>query len=101
MNRQTKYSSYRELSLLLETSKDVFEIQILSKILADYHKYHVHDFKSFEVLLEKDKEIKCPKCHSINIVKNGKIRMEHKDLYVRIVERILILQLIYFSSLRK
>lgn len=74
MNRQTRCSSYKDLSLLLEKSKDIFEVQILTKILDDYKKYHVHDFKSFESLLKKDKKIECPKCHSSDISKNGKDR---------------------------
>ena len=74
MNRQTRCSSYRKLSLFLEKSKDVFEVQILTRILDDYKKYHTHDFKSFESLLEKGKKIKCPKCHSSDISKNGKDR---------------------------
>lgn len=74
MNRQTRCSSYKDLSLLLEKSKDIFEVQILTRILDDYKKYHVHDFKSFESLLKKDKKIECPKCHSSDISKNGKDR---------------------------
>lgn len=60
------------MSLLLEKIKDVFEVQILSRILDDYKKYHLHDFKAFESLLEKDKQIECPRCHCSDISKNGK-----------------------------
>ena len=74
MNRQTRCSSYKDLSLLLEKSKDIFEVQILTRILDDYKKYYTHDFKSFESLLGKDKKIECPKCHSSDISKNGKDR---------------------------
>lgn len=70
MDRQTKYSSYKDLLLLSEKSKDVFEVQILTRILDDYKKYHSHDFKAFESLLEKDKQIECPRCHCSDISKN-------------------------------
>ena len=63
MNRQTRCSSYKDLSLLLEKSKDIFEVQILTRILDDYKKYHVHDFKSFESLLKKDKHYDNRKHH--------------------------------------
>jgi transposase-like protein len=72
MKRQTKNSSYRDLSSYLKNSEDIFQMQILSRILDEYDNYHVHDFLSFEQLIINEKDLKCPRCNSIDIVKNGK-----------------------------
>lgn len=58
----------------LKLSEDDFEIQILSRILSDYQKYHEHNFASFEALLFKDRALECPACQSTKISKNGKDR---------------------------
>lgn len=72
MKRQTRNSSYKKLSLHLEESEDVFEVQILSRILNDYKNYHVNDFESYLELIGKERKLECPVCHSTNILKNGK-----------------------------
>lgn len=87
--------------MLLQNSKDVFEVQILSRILDDYHKYHSPDFKSFEVLMENDKKPECPRCHSHNILKNGKIEMVLNGLFAKVVERTLILLQTLYSFRQK
>lgn len=62
------------MSSLLNVSEDDFEVQILSRILSDYDKYHTHDFVSFEKLLFEDRTLECPACHSLDVSKNGKDR---------------------------
>ena len=72
MNSQIKYSSYRKLSSRLKKSEDSFEIQALTEILDEYNKNHEHDFKAFESIIRQEREIRCPKCNSTLISKNGK-----------------------------
>ena len=68
---QTKHSSYKKLSSLLKSSEDVFEVQILERILSDYNSYHENNFKKLEELSKNRNEI-CPYCSSKSVMKYGK-----------------------------
>lgn len=68
---QTKHSSYKKLSSLLENSEDVFEVQILQRIIDDYQDYHENELVKFEELLAEG-SIVCPECGSADKIRYGK-----------------------------
>lgn len=70
--RQTKNSSYSKLFSVLNTTEDLFEVDVLNRIYEDYLKFHENNLNDFIQLL--DKKLVCPKCKSTDIIKHGKNR---------------------------
>ncbi len=68
--RQTKNSSYTKMFSVLNETEDFFEVDILSRIQEDYLKYHENNLVDYMRLLNK--ELLCPNCKSIEIIKYGK-----------------------------
>lgn len=57
--------------LLLEESKDLFEVQVIKRIKDDYDRFHNHDLLEFEKLYPTD-QIMCPICKSKFVISHGK-----------------------------
>ena len=74
MMSQTRNSSYKKLFLLWESSEDMFEKEVLGRILTDYLKNHRNEFSAYDKLLHEFRKPECPECHSNNFIKYGKNR---------------------------
>ena len=58
---------------LLSVDEDIFEVEIIKRIKADYERFHENDFIAFEKMLSSDNNnITCPKCGSFLCLKHGK-----------------------------
>lgn len=58
----------------LDKTDDVFEIDVLERIIDEYDDSHKNNLKAYEELLRKEKPLKCPNCNSEKVIKYGKNR---------------------------
>lgn len=71
MKSQTKNSSYSKMFSQLEISEDIFEVQIINRIKEDYDRFHDHDLRLFEHMIDGS-SLECPKCSSLDYISHGR-----------------------------